>query len=268
MDFRFDATTESLRERLAAFVRERVHPAEPVFEEQAAAAAGTFTRPPVLAELQAEARRQGLWNLFLPDPELGAGLSNVQYAPLAELTGHSPLIAPEALNCNAPDSGNMELLAAFADDRQRKTWLEPLLDGRIRSAFCMTEPDVASSDATNVAAGIERHGDEYVITGRKWWASGAMNPGCALFVVLGVTDPQAAPHRRHSMVLVPRSTPGVRVVRNLSLFGYVEEPHGGRAEISFEARGSPPITSSARRAPVSRWRRRGWGPGASTTACG
>ncbi len=235
MDFAFDARTEELRAALGAFLDERVYPAEPVFAAQVAAAADQWARPPVLAELTAEARERGLWNLFLPDPRYGAGLTNLQYAPLAELTGRSPNLAPEALNCAAPDTGNMELLAEFGTERQRERWLEPLLDGRIRSAFCMTEPEVASSDATNIATRIVRDGDEYVITGRKWWSSGAMAPECALLIVMGKTDPAGPRHRQQSMVLVPRDTPGVTVHRGLSVFGYDDGPHGGHAEISFEA---------------------------------
>ncbi len=234
MDFSFDAKTEQLRARLLDFMEQHVYPAERIFEEQAAALDDPWDRPPVLDELKAEARRRGLWNLFLPDARFGAGLTNLQYAPLAEITGRSPMLAPEALNCAAPDTGNMELLALFGTDRQRKEWLEPLLAGDIRSAFCMTEPDVASSDATNIATRIERDGDEYVINGRKWWSTGAMSPRCKLLVVLGVTDPAAEPHRRHSMVLVPKDTPGVHVKRGLHVFGFPECPHGGHAEIVFD----------------------------------
>jgi acyl-CoA dehydrogenase len=234
MDFAFDARTEELRAAVGAFLDEHVYPAEPVFAAQVAGAADRWTRPPVLAELTAAARERGLWNLFLPDPRYGAGLTNLQYAPLAELTGRSPHLAPEALNCAAPDTGNMELLAEFGTAAQRERWLEPLLDGRIRSAFCMTEPEVASSDATNIATRIARDGDDYVVTGRKWWSSGAMDPGCALLIVMGKTDPAGPRHRQQSMILVPRDTPGVTVHRGLSVFGYDDGPHGGHAEISFE----------------------------------
>ncbi|GDY52409.1 hypothetical protein SVIO_030320 [Streptomyces violaceusniger] len=172
MDFAFDARTEELRAKLLAFMDEHVHPAEAVAEEQRAALDSPWLTPPIVEELKAEARRQGLWNLFLPDAEYGAGLTNLQYAPLAEITGRSPQLAPTALNCAAPDTGNMEVLAQFGDERQRKHWLEPLLAGEIRSAFAMTEPEVASSDATNIETRIERDGDEYVITGRKWYISG------------------------------------------------------------------------------------------------
>ncbi|MBE1488143.1 acyl-CoA dehydrogenase family protein [Plantactinospora soyae] len=240
MDFGFDARTAELHEALHDFMLDRVHPAEAVYEEQVAAAADPSTpadpwsRPPVLDELKAEARRRGLWNLFLPDPEHGAGLTNLQYAPLAELTGRSPHLAPEALNCAAPDTGNMELLAEFGSPAQRERWLRPLLDGELRSAFCMTEPEVASSDATNIATRIVADGDDYVVTGRKWWSTGAMDPRCGIFIVMGKTDPEAPRHRQQSMVLVPRDTPGVTVRRGLTVFGYTDGAHGGHAEVSFD----------------------------------
>jgi acyl-CoA dehydrogenase len=233
VDFAFDPRTEELRDRLRAFMSEHVYPAEAVFAQQVAASADPWQRPPVVAELKAEARRRGLWNLFLPNHPSGAGLSNLQYAPLAEITGRSPALAPEALNCAAPDTGNMEVLAEFGTPEQQKQWLEPLLDGTIRSAFCMTEPDVASSDATNIGTRIERDGDDYVINGRKWWSSGAMNPRCEIFIVMGKTDPSAERHRQQSMILVPRSAPGVTVRRGMSLFGYDDGPHGGHAEVDF-----------------------------------
>ncbi|MEU6023156.1 acyl-CoA dehydrogenase family protein [Micromonospora sp. NPDC047134] len=233
MDFRYDTRTEQLRAELTDFLAQHVYPAEAVHAEQVAAAGDPWARPPVLAQLQAEARRRGLWNLFLPDPRYGAGLTNLQYAPLAELTGHSPYLAPEALNCAAPDTGNMELLAEFGSPAQRERWLMPLLDGRIRSAFCMTEPQVASSDATNIATSIRRDGDHYVIDGRKWWSSGAMDPTCAIFIVMGRTDPNAERHRQQSMILVPRDTPGVTVRRGMTVYGYRDAPHGGHAEIDF-----------------------------------
>ncbi|MFJ3979667.1 acyl-CoA dehydrogenase family protein [Streptomyces sp. NPDC090021] len=241
MDFAFDARTEELRERLLAFMEEYVHPAEPVAAEQRARLASPWDTPAVFGELKAEARRQGLWNLFfvdqhgLPGAGHGAGLTNLQYAPLAEITGHSPHLAPTATNCAAPDTGNMELLAQFGSEEQKKQWLEPLLEGEIRSAFAMTEPGVASSDATNVETRIERVGDEYVVTGRKWFISGAMNPDCKVFVVMGKTDPEAAdPRRRQSMVLVPRDTPGVEVRRAMTVYGYEDHDHGGHAEVVFD----------------------------------
>src|SRR5947207_6323574 len=243
MDFAYDARTEELRDRLTAFMADRVYPAEPAFAPQvpeARAAGRGWERPPVMAELKAEARRRGLWNLFLArGPQAGnlrgaaAGLTNLQYAPLAEITGHSPALAPEALNCAAPDTGNMELLAEFGTEQQRAQWLRPLLDGEIRSAFCMTEPEVASSDATNIATSIERDGDKYVINGRKWWSSGAMDPACQILIVMGKTAPGADRHRQQSMILVPRNTPGVTVKRGLSLFGFDDAAHGGHAEVEF-----------------------------------
>ncbi|MFY1627440.1 acyl-CoA dehydrogenase family protein [Micromonospora sp. WMMD723] len=233
MDFGYDARTVELRERLGAFLDECVLPAEAVHAAQVAAAGDPWSRSPVLDELKVEARRRGLWNLFLPDPRYGAGLTNLQYAPLAELTGRSPHLAPEAVNCAAPDTGNMELLAEFGTGAQRDRWLAPLLAGEIRSAFCMTEPEVASSDATNIATRIVRDGDHYVVNGRKWWSSGAMDPRCELFIVMGKTDPDADRHRQQSMVLVPRDTPGVHVRRGMTVFGYTDAPHGGHAEIDF-----------------------------------
>ncbi|GGM88777.1 acyl-CoA dehydrogenase [Thermopolyspora flexuosa] len=231
MDFTYDEVTERLRERLLAFMDECVYPAEEEFEAQAAESG--WRPPPVLEKLKAEARRRGLWNLFLPG-EYGAGLTNLQYAPLAEIMGRSPRIAPAATNCAAPDTGNMEVLAMFGTPEQRRAWLEPLLRGEIRSAFAMTEPDVASSDATNIATRIERDGDEYVINGRKWFISGAMNPDCRIFIVMGKTDPDAPKHRQQSMVLVPRDTPGLTVRRSMHVFGYTDADHGGHAELIFE----------------------------------
>jgi acyl-CoA dehydrogenase len=236
MDFAHDARTEELRERLLSFMDTHVYPAEKVFAEQvadAAAAGRIWERPAIIDELKAEARSRGLWNLFLTGHPEGAGLSNLQYAPLAEITGHSPAIAPEALNCAAPDTGNMELLAEFGSAEQQQRWLRPLLDGEIRSAFCMTEPDVASSDATNIATRIERDGGEYVINGRKWWSSGAMDPRCKILIVMGKTDPAAERHRQQSMILVPRDTPGVNIERGMRVFGYTDGSHGGHAEVEF-----------------------------------
>ncbi|WP_197320016.1 acyl-CoA dehydrogenase family protein [Saccharomonospora sp. NB11] len=233
MDFAYDATTEHYRELLLAFLDEHVYPAEAVLAEQTKTAENPWDTLPVVEELKAEARRRGLWNLFLPG-ERGAGLTNTQYAPLAELMGRSPHLAPVATNCAAPDTGNMELLTEFGTPEQQKQWLEPLLEGEIRSAFAMTEPDVASSDARNVSTRIERDGDEYVITGRKWFISGAMNPRCQIFIVMGKTDPDAEPHRQQSMVLVPRDTPGLEVRRPMTVFGYGDEESGGHAEVVFD----------------------------------
>ncbi|MFE9256879.1 acyl-CoA dehydrogenase family protein [Streptomyces sp. NPDC006879] len=235
MDFAFDQRTEELRSKLLVFMEDHVYPAEPVALAQRAALSSPWETPAVVRELKARARREGLWNLFLPDAEHGAGLTNLQYAPLAEITGRSPQLAPTALNCSAPDTGNMELLAEFATEEQKKQWLVPLLAGEIRSAFAMTEPEVASSDATNVETRIERTGDEYVITGRKWYISGAMSPDCKLFVVMGKTDPDGAdPRRQQSMVLVPRDAPGVEVRRAMQVYGYEDHAHGGHAEVTFD----------------------------------
>jgi acyl-CoA dehydrogenase len=236
MDFAYDARTEELRGQLLSFMQEQIRPAEKVFAEQVAELAEqgrVWERPAVMQELKAEARRRGLWNLFLAHHPAGAGLTNLQYAPLAEITGHSPALAPEALNCAAPDTGNMELLAEFGSEEQQERWLRPLLDGEIRSAFCMTEPDVASSDAMNIATRIERDGDSYVINGRKWWSSGAMDPLCQILIVMGKTDPAAEGHRQQSMILVPRDTPGVTVQRGLHVYGYTDGTHGGHAEVEF-----------------------------------
>jgi acyl-CoA dehydrogenase len=234
MDFAFDTRTEELRAELLDFVANSVQPAEPVFHEQLDALDNrwAWTSPPVLAELRAQARSRGLWNLFLPG-EHGAGLTNLQYAPLAEVTGRSPLLAPVALNCSAPDTGNMEVLATFGTPEQQKRWLRPLLDGEIRSSFAMTEPEVASSDATNIATRIERDGDEYVINGHKWFITGAMNPEAEIFIVMGKTDPSASRHRQQSMILVPRDTPGVSIIRGMHILGYDDHEHGGHAEMLF-----------------------------------
>jgi acyl-CoA dehydrogenase len=237
VDFAYSERSRELQERVASFLGEHVYPAESVFAAQAAAnrAAGTpFRTPAVLAELKMTARELGLWNLFLPDERYGAGLPVLDYAPLAELSGRSPAIAPEAMNCSAPDTGNMELLAMFATDEQARQWLRPLLDGEIRSCFSMTEPAVASSDATNIATTITREGDEYVVHGRKWWSTGALRPECKVAIVMGVSDPDADPHARHSMALVPLDSPGVRIERSTTLFGYDDGPHGGHGVIDFD----------------------------------
>jgi acyl-CoA dehydrogenase len=247
VDFGYDTRTEELRDKLVAFMESHVYPAEPTFAKQVAeaeASGNIWQRPAVIDELKAEARRQGLWNLFLTvrthkdqiaeiADKHGAGLTNLQYAPLAEITGWSGAIAPEALNCAAPDTGNMEVLAEFGTPEQIERWLLPLLDGEIRSTFCMTEPDVASSDATNIATRIERDGDEYVINGRKWWSSGAMDPRCKLFIVMGKTDPNAERHRQQSMICVPPDIPGVTVKRSMRVFGFTDSTHGGHGEIEF-----------------------------------
>jgi acyl-CoA dehydrogenase len=236
MDFAYDARTEQLSGQLLEFMDSHVYPAEKVFADQvaeAAAAGRIWQRPPVIDELKAEARSRGLWNLFLPKHPGGGGLTNLQYAPLAEISGHSPGIAPEAINCSAPDTGNMEVLAEFGTAEQQDRWLKPLLDGAIRSAFCMTEPDVASSDASNIATRIERRGGDYVINGLKWWASGAMDSRCEILIVMGKTDPAGDRHRQQSMILVPTDTPGVTVKRGMRVFGYTDGTHGGHAEVEF-----------------------------------
>ncbi|MGW1105474.1 acyl-CoA dehydrogenase family protein [Streptomyces sp. NPDC002540] len=236
MDFAFDARTEELRAKLLTFMDEHVHPAERIADEQRAQLASPWDTPRIVEDLKAEARRQGLWNLFLPDAGYGAGLTNLQYAPLAEITGRSPQLAPTALNCAAPDTGNMEVLFQFGTEEQKKQWLEPLLAGEIRSAFAMTEPEVASSDATNIETRIVRDGEDYVINGRKWYISGAMNPDCRIFIVMGKTatadDPGGADvRRRQSMILVPRDTPGLEVRRAMRVYGYEDHYHGGHAEV-------------------------------------
>ena len=233
MDFSFDEQTTALIAKARRFVEERVLPAEPVLDAQLAQSPEEWTVRPIVRDLQREARAEGLWNLFLPGAH-GAGLTNLQYAPVAEVTGWSTRLAPPAFNCAAPDTGNMEVLNDFGTPEQKDAWLRPLLDGEIRSAFCMTEPDVASSDATNIATRIRRDGGDYVVSGRKWWSTGAMNPDAKIFIVMGKTDPDADRHRQQSMILVPRDTPGVRIVRPLTVFGYDDRDHGGHAEIVFD----------------------------------
>lgn len=219
-----------LRERMVEFMREDVLPAEPEYlAHRREAGAEGHDLPPVVERLKCRARELGLWNLFLPAE---SGLTQLEYAPIAELSGWSNDLAPEAINCQAPDTGNMELLHLLGTDEQKRTWLEPLLRGEIRSAFAMTEPDVASSDATNIATRIERDGDHYVVNGRKWWTSGAMDSRCAILIVMGKTDPSAPAHRQQTMVLVPRDTPGVTVVRDLPVFGHHDQH--GHAEVIFD----------------------------------
>lgn len=236
MDFNLSAKTTEYAAKLQAFMDSEVFPAEGVYEHQRAQLAASGKPhgvPAVVEELKVKARALGLWNLFLPhssDPH--HGLSVVEYATLAEITGWSPDLAPEAINCAAPDTGNMELLDMFGTAEQKKMWLEPLLDGRIRSGFAMTEPDVASSDARNIRTSIVRDGDHYVINGTKWWTTGAMDERCAILIVMGKTNPDAADHQQQSMVLVPIDTPGVTVERNLTVFGYVDQH--GHAQVSFK----------------------------------
>ena len=229
--FPLSARAAELRARLLEFQRTHIEPAEAEYHAHIAQPQQRWTIPPVIEALKARARAAGLWNLFLPGAN-GGQLSNLEYAPLAEVMGRCAL-APEVYNCNAPDSGNMEVLLHYGSEAQRARWLTPLLAGEIRSGFAMTEPAVASSDATNIATRIVRDGDGYVIDGRKWWTTGAADPRCAVFIVMGVTDAQAEPHRRHAMILVPRDTPGVSVLRPLHVFGYDDAPHG-HAEVAFE----------------------------------
>ncbi len=232
MDFEITPKVAALQERLQRFLVERVQPSEPGYFAALDAGGSRWVVPPVIEELKAEAQPAGLWNLFLPDSEHGKGLNVLEYAPLAEIMGHSP-IAAEACNCSAPDTGNMEVLARYGSEEQKQTWLQPLLRGEIRSAFAMTEPDVASSDATNIRSTIARDGDEYVLRGRKWWVSGAMDPRCRLLIFMGITDSEAERHRRQSMILVPIDAPGITIVRPLTVFGYDDAPHG-HAEILFD----------------------------------
>ena len=230
MDFEHTSKVRSLQQKLGAFMDEHVYPNEVRFEAEVAEG-DRWAPTRVVEELKEKARAAGLWNLFLPASERGAGLTNVEYAPLCEIMGRV-LWAPEVFNCNAPDTGNMETLERYGSPEQKKQWLDPLLEGRIRSGFAMTEPAVASSDATNIQASIVRDGGEYVVNGRKWWTSGAGDPRCAIFIVMGKSDPQAPKHQQQSMILVPRETPGVRILRHLPVFGWDDAPHG-HMEIDF-----------------------------------
>jgi acyl-CoA dehydrogenase len=232
MDFAYSERCEALRQDLLAFMDEHVYPAEPVYAAQMEESGDPHHHPAILEELKAEARSRGLWNLFLPDPEWGPGLSVLDYAPLAEITGRSPFIAPEALNCSAPDTGNMEILAMFGTSEQKERWLAPLLEGEIRSCFSMTEPGVASSDATNISSSITRDGDSYVVDGRKWWSSGAGSSRCKIAIVMGVTNPDNDTYHRQSMILVPLDAPGVRIERDLSVYGF--RSREGHSEIHYD----------------------------------
>ena len=232
MDFRYSPKVEELRARVSAFMDQHVYPAEAAYHHHTETAADRWSIPPVMEELKAKAKAAGLWNLFLPESTRGAGLTNLEYAPLAEIMGRSH-IGPEAFNCAAPDTGNMEVLERYGTEEHKKAWLEPLLDGRIRSAFCMTEPDVASSDATNIRASIVRDGDHYVLNGRKWWSSGAPDPRCEILIFMGRSNPEAPAHSQQSMILVPMKAPGVKMVRALKVFGSDHAPHG-HAEMVFE----------------------------------
>ena len=231
MDFAFSPRSLELQKRLRDFVDTHVEPAGPVFQEQVAASGNPHFHPPVMEELKAEARRRGLWNLFLPNAKWGAGLSNLDYAPLCELMGKS-LLTAEATNCAAPDTGNMEILAEFGTPEQQDEWLVPLLNGEIRSCFAMTEPWVASSDATNIQSRIERDGDGYTINAHKWWTSGAASDRCKVAILMGVSNPDADPYHRHSMILVPLDAPGVKIVRTLPVFGH--DAGGGHCETLYD----------------------------------
>ena len=230
MEFAYSEKVKGLQEKVQAFMDAHVYPNEAVYEAQLSAT--RWEQPPIMEELKAKARAARLWNLFLPDSEYGAGLGNLEYAPLCEIMGRSG-IASEVFNCAAPDTGNMEVIERYGDAEQKRRWLEPLLAGEIRSAFAMTEPDVASSDATNIRCAIRRDGDHYVINGRKWWTSGILHPHCTIMIVMGKTNPDAPKHLQQSQILVPRDTPGVTVVRHLPVFGYDDAPHG-HGEVVFE----------------------------------
>jgi acyl-CoA dehydrogenase len=230
MDFAPSERSREFAGKLEAFLSDRIYAAEPVYRDQLLASGQVHFHPPVMEELKEDARARGLWNLFLPDPEHGPGLSNLDYAPLAELMGRTS-IASEACNCSAPDTGNMEVLAQFGTEEQKERWLRPLLDGEIRSAFAMTEPDAASSDATNIAMRMERDGDDLVLNGRKWWTTNVMHPHCRILIVMGKTNPDAPTYQQQSMVLVPLDTPGVTVERSLPVFGYHD--HEGHGVVSF-----------------------------------
>ena len=231
MDFAYSPKVAELRARVDDFMRRVVYPHEATYARQLNEGATRWQIPPIMEELKSQAREAGLWNLFLPESDYGAGLTNLEYAPLAELMGRSP-IAPEVFNCAAPDTGNMEVLVRYGTPEQRERWLSPLLAGEIRSCFCMTEPDVASSDATNIQMNIVCDDDEFVLNGRKWWSSGAGDPRCRIAIVMGRTNPAAARHEQQSMILVPLDTPGVVIERTLPVFGYDDAPHG-HAEIAF-----------------------------------
>lgn len=232
MNFSYSEKTVELQKRLTAFMDEFVYPNEKVYMEQLNAQEDRWAEiPPIMEELKVKAKEQGLWNLFLPDSELGAGLTNLEYAPLCEIMGRS-LIGPEIFNCNAPDTGNMEVLARYGTEAQKEQWLKPLLEGKIRSCFAMTEPEVASSDATNIESSIIRDGDEYILNGRKWWTSGAGDPRCKIAIFMGKSNPDAPTHEQQSMILVPLDTPGVKIERLLTVFGYEHAPEG-HAEVTF-----------------------------------
>ena len=231
MNFEFSNKVTELQNKLTNFMNENVYKNEEVFEDQLNRN-GRWTIPPILEELKEKAKKEGLWNLFLPESELGAGLKNIEYAPLCEIMGRSP-IGAEIFNCSAPDTGNMEVFVRYGTDNQKEKWLQPLLNGEIRSAFAMTEPNVASSDASNIQGSIVRDGDHYVINARKWWTSGAMDPRCKIMIFMGKSDPNAEKYKQQSMILVPIDTKGVKVLRHLPVFGYDDAPHG-HAEVEFD----------------------------------
>ncbi len=232
MEFAYDSTVTDLQSTAQEFLVDHVLPAEPIYAAQRREI-GAWDTPAVIDELKIEARRRGLWNLFLPG-DRGAGLTNLQYAPIAEISGRSPWIMPEAMNCSAPDTGNMEILHHFATPEVREKWLPALLEGEIRSVYSMTEPAVASSDANNIATRITQENGGFRIQGRKWWSSGAMSPACKVAIVMGLSDPDGDKHRRHSMIVVPLDTPGVNIIRSTSVFGYTDGGHGGHAEIDYD----------------------------------
>ena len=231
MNFEFSNKVTELQNKLTNFMNENVYKNEEVFEDQLNKN-GRWTIPPILDELKEKAKKEGLWNLFLPESDLGAGLKNIEYAPLCEIMGRSP-IGAEIFNCSAPDTGNMEVFVRYGTDNQKEKWLKPLLNGQIRSAFAMTEPNVASSDASNIQGSIVRDGDQYIINARKWWTSGAMDPRCKIMIFMGKSDPNAEKYKQQSMILVPIDTKGVKVLRHLPVFGYDDAPHG-HAEVEFD----------------------------------
>ena len=264
MFFEISDKTKDLQQRLNAFMDNHIYPNEAEYYRQLNEG-DRWQVIPLMEELKEKAKAEGLWNLFLPESERGAGLTNLEYAPLCEIMGRVPR-APEVFNCAAPDTGNMETLVRYGSEEQKEQWLQTLLGGEIRSAFCMTEPEVASSDAPNIEAAIVRDGDEYVINGRKWWSSGAGDPRCKIFIVMGKTDPQGHPYRQQSMILVPRDTPGVEIKRMLPVFGYDDAPHG-HGDIDFKNVRVPAPTYCSAKAAVSKLPRDVWAPAASITAC-
>ncbi|USK68719.1 acyl-CoA dehydrogenase family protein [Peribacillus asahii] len=233
MYFEFSDKVKELQYQVTKFMEQYVYPNEKVYEQQLNEGTSRWEVPPIIEEMKIKAKEKGLWNLFLPESEYGAGLTNLEFAPLCEIMGRSPFIGPEAFNCSAPDTGNMEVLVRYGTEQQKKEWLIPLLEGKIRSAFAMTEPLVASSDARNIQSSIKRDGDHYVINGRKWWTSGAPDPRCKILIFMGKSNPDAPTYEQQSMILVPIDTPGVKVLRNLNVYGYDDAPHG-HGEVLFE----------------------------------